>query len=160
SAGLTAEEAVRRALALSPELARAEQEVAVRAAVVEQARGLFDGALLADARVDYGVEELVGSRLKAEQDRRLRLEIPPPILDDIARQLMERLPTDASFFLPSSCLAATSFIVLGGTSTLVCVNDDGNVLGLPDSSATFAPSLPSASAPAQAFAGRDGIAGG
>lgn len=157
SAELTAEEAVRRALALSPELARAEQEVAVRAAVVEQARGLFDGALLADARVDYGVEELVGSRLKAEQDRRLRLEIPPPILDDIARQLMERLPTDASFFLPSSCLAATSFIVLGGTSTIVCVNDDGNVLGLLDSSATFDPSLPSAIALSQAFAGLDGI---
>ncbi len=154
---LTADEAVRRALALSPDLARAEQEVALRAAVVGQARGLFDGAILADARVDYGVEELVGRRLKAEVDRRLRLEIPPPILDDIARQLMERLPTDASFFLPSSCLDATSFIVLGGTSTVVCVNDDGNVLGLLDPSISLDPSLPSTLALSEAFAGLDGI---
>ncbi|GMU64872.1 MAG: hypothetical protein AMXMBFR36_11460 [Acidobacteriota bacterium] len=157
AAALSADDAVRRALAASPVIARAEQEVALRSGAVTQAEGLFDNALLSDFRVDYGVEELFGSRLKAEQDRRLRLEIPPPILDDIAAKLIDRLPTDASFFLPSSCLQATSFIVLGDTSTVVCVNDDGNVLGILDPSIALDPSLFTTLELGEAFAGLSGF---
>jgi len=89
---LTAEEAVVTAFRHDPQLATAAAGVDGRAAVLAPAEGLFSSLTGVNTRLDYIVGELFGSRLKGEQDRRLRIEIPPPILDDVAQSLIDRAP--------------------------------------------------------------------
>ncbi len=156
---LTAEEAVRRAITDDPALARAEQDFAQRAAIVTEAQSLFDHTLLADLRVDYAEEELVGSRLKAEVDRRLQLEIPPPALDEAARRLRAAIPTDVSLLNPSSCLGAATLIVVGDAPSVLCLDDNGNLLGVMDPALAVGSTLFSAVDLAEAFVGIDGLNG-
>lgn len=156
---LTADEAVRRALAANPDLARAEQDVARRSAIVTEARSIFDHSLLADFRVDYAEEELVGSRLKAEVDRRLRLEIPPPALDEAARRLRSAIPTDVSLLNPSTCIGAATLIVVGDAPTVLCLDDNGDLLGVLDPALAVGPTLFSAVSLADAFVGLEGLNG-
>ena len=156
---LTAEEAVRRAIADNPDLAQAEQDVARRSAIVTEAESIFDPSLLADFRVDYAEEELVGSRLKSEVDRRLQLEIPPPALDEAARRLRAAIPTDVSLMNPSSCIGAATYIVVDGAQTLLCLDDNGNLLGVLDPALAVGPTLFSAVDLAEAFVGLEGLNG-
>ncbi|MEO8197394.1 MAG: TolC family protein [Thermoanaerobaculia bacterium] len=156
---LTADEAVRRAIAENPELARVEQDVARRSAIVTEARSIFDHSLLADFRVDYAQEELVGGRLKSEVDRRLQLEIPPPALDEAARRLRAAIPTDVSLLNPSSCIGAATLIVVGDVPTLLCLDDNGNLLGVLDPALAVGPTLFSAVSLAEAFVGLEGLNG-
>lgn len=156
---LTAEEAVRRAIHDDPELARIEQDYALRSAIVTEARSLFDHSLLADLRLDYAEEELVGSRLKAEVDRRLRLEIPPPALDEAARRLRSAIPTDVSLLNPTSCLGAATLIVVGDARSVLCLDDNGNLLGVMDPALVVDSTLFSAVDLAEAFVGLEGLNG-
>ncbi|HSM12996.1 MAG TPA: hypothetical protein VLA66_02935, partial [Thermoanaerobaculia bacterium] len=154
---LAADEAVRRALTSSPTVALAAEQVAAQEAALQRAEGLFDGLVGFDGSIDYGLEELVGRRLRAEVDRRLRLEIPPPVLDETAQKLIDGVPTDGSLLFPSSCQRATSFILLGGGGTIICVDDDGNLLGLVSSEFAIDPSVFGAVSLAQAFVGLSGL---
>lgn len=152
----TAEDAVRRALT-NPVVRQAEEQLAAQRASLREAEGLFDDRLNADSRVDYGLEELIAARLKSEQDRRLRLEIPPPILDDTAARLIDRLPIDSSILLPGSCQTATAFVFLGETETLLCLDEDGNLLAIIDPNLGLDPASFGTVALGEAFAGVDGI---
>ncbi|MEO7975358.1 MAG: TolC family protein, partial [Thermoanaerobaculia bacterium] len=156
---LTADEAVRRAIAENPDLASAEQDVARRSAIVTEARSIFDHSLLADFRLDYVEEELIGGRLKGEIDRRLQLEIPPPALDEAARRLRSAIPTDVSLLNPSTCVGATTLIVVGDAPTLLCLDDNGDLLGVLDPALAVGPTLFSAISLADAFVGLEGLNG-
>ncbi len=156
---LTADEAVRRAIADNPELAQAEQNLALRSAIVTEAQSLFDHSLLADLRLDYAEEELVGGRLKAEIDRRLQLEIPPPALDEAARRLRLAIPTDVSLLNPSTCIGAATLIVVGDAPTVLCLDDNGDLLGVLDPALAVGPNLFSAVSLADAFVGLEGLNG-
>ena len=156
---LTADEAVRRALVANPELAQAEQNLALRSAVVTEAQSLFDPSLFADLRVDYAEEELVGSRLKSEIDRRLQLEIPPPALDEAARRLRAAIPTDVSLLNPTTCRSAATLIVVGDAPTVLCLDENGNLLGVLDPALAVGPTLFSAVSLAEAFVGLEGLNG-
>jgi hypothetical protein len=153
---LTVEEAVRRAMT-DPVVRQAEERLASQEASLRQAEGTFDDLLRADTRVDYGLEELLGGRLKSEQDRRLRLEIPPPILDDTAQRLIDRLPTDSSLLFPGTCQQATAFVFLGESETLLCLDDDGNILAVIDPSLGLDPTIFGAVSLSQAFEGVAGL---
>ena len=152
----TAEDAVRRALTNSV-VRQAEEQLVFQEASLRRAEGLFDDRLNADSRVDYGLEELIAAGLKSEQDRRIRLEIPPPILEDIATSLIDRLPIDSSILLPGSCQQATAFVFLGDTETLLCLNDDGNLLAIIDPNLGIDPGSLGAVSLGEAFAGIEGI---
>ncbi|MEO8277812.1 MAG: TolC family protein [Thermoanaerobaculia bacterium] len=156
---LTADEAVRRAIAENPELASAEQDVARRSAIVTEARSIFDSSVLAKFRVDYDQEELVGSRLKSEVNRRLQLEIPPPALDEAARRLRAAIPTNVSLLTPSTCLGAATLIVVGDAPTVLCLDNNGDLLGVLDPSLAVGATLFSAVSLADAFVGLEGLNG-
>lgn len=136
---LTAEEAVVTAFRHDPQLATAAAGVDGRAAVLLQAEGLFSSLTGVNTRLDYIVGELFGSRLKGEQDRRLRIEIPPPILDDVAQSLIDRAPVAFGDEEPGSliypdCTQATTFFVFNDVNTgdilsVLCFNRDDELLG-------------------------------
>ena len=82
----TLDQAVATAFSHDPQLANAAARVAGEEATLLQAQGLFSRRYGVNVSAQYLVDELVGGRLRAEQDRRLRLEIPPPIFEDVAEE--------------------------------------------------------------------------
>lgn len=118
----TLDQAVATAFSHDPQLANAAARVAGEEATLLQAQGLFSRRYGVNVSAQYLVDELVGGRLRAEQDRRLRLEIPPPIFEDVARNLIERLPIypgdrEPGSFLFPDCTQATSFFLIRDEST-------------------------------------------
>jgi outer membrane protein len=128
---LSLEQAVQGALAGDAAVLAALETVHGREGALEEARGLFDRSYRLDGRVDYTVEELFGGRLRGEKDRRLRLEIPPPILDDTAQALINRLPTSGSLLF-SQCEQAQSFFSIqqeDGSLLILCFDQNGDFTG-------------------------------
>lgn len=137
---LTLESAIATTLARDPEVALAGERVAQQRAAVEQARGIYDQVVGVRTQVDYKVAELSSSRYKSERDRRLRIEIPPPEFDSVAKQLIDRLPVAAGQEEPGSllypdCTQATTFFVLRDAATdaiqsVLCFDRNDNLLGI------------------------------
>lgn len=137
---LTLEQAVTTAFAHDPQLAGAAAQVAGQDGALLEAQGLFSRRAGVRSSLDYRVSELVGFRLQAEKDRRLRLEIPPPIFEDVARKLVDRLPVAFGDREPGSllfpdCTQATSFFVIRDETTeqvqsVLCFDADNNLLGI------------------------------
>lgn len=139
AAPLDLETAVSTALAHSPEVAQAATEVAAQEAALEEALGLFSRRFGLHSLFDYGDSEISPSRRKSELNRRLRLEIPPPEFDTVARQLIDRLPVAAGETNPGSllypdCDQATTFFVLrnddGTLQSVLCFNDQDELIGI------------------------------
>ena len=68
----TLDQAVATAFSHDPQLANAAARVAGEEATLLQAQGLFSRRYGVNVSAQYLVDELVGGRLRAEQDRRLR----------------------------------------------------------------------------------------
>jgi outer membrane protein TolC len=143
---MTLDEAVATAFAHDPKLATAAAQVSGRGGSLLQAQGLFAHVFDVRTSLDYRASELVGGRLQNEKDRRLRLEIPPPILEDVAQKLVDRLPVAFGDKNPGSllfpdCTQATSYFILRDDATdavqsVLCFDADGNLLGILGAPAT------------------------
>ena len=143
---LTLEQAVATAFAHDPQLAGAAAQVAGQDAALLEAQGLFSRSAGVRSSFDYRVSELVGGRLQAEKDRRLRLEIPPPIFEDVAQKLVDRLPVAFGDKEPGSlifpdCTQATSFFIIRDEETdqlqnVLCFDANNNLLGVLGRAAT------------------------
>jgi len=136
----TLDQAVATAFSHDPQLANAAARVAGEEAALLQAQGLFSRSYGVNVSAQYLVDELVGGRLRAERDRRLRLEIPPPIFEDVARNLIERLPIypgdrEPGSFLFPDCTQATSFFLIrdestGSIQSVLCFDANDTFLGI------------------------------
>ena len=137
---MTLDEAIATAFAHDPKLATAAAQVSGQSGSLLQAQGLFSRVFDVRSSFDYRASELVGGRLQNEKDRRLRLEIPPPIFEDVAQKLVDRLPVAFGDQNPGSllfpdCTQATTYFILRDEQTndiqsVLCFDSDGNLLGI------------------------------
>jgi|CXWL01.1.fsa_nt_gi outer membrane protein TolC len=129
---ITLSAALAETLRNDPAVARAAAAVDERRAALQQARGAFDQTLFFDSSFSYSVTELLGGSRKAEEDRRLRLEIPPEVLDQAANELFTRRPTDGSLLF-SDCATASTFVTVvddAGAPTTLCFDSQDQLVGI------------------------------
>ncbi len=133
-------EAVDRAILHAPDVAQAGAVYAERQGALREASGLFDSVFTWDNALDYGRKELTPTRRRAERNRRLRFELPAQFLDEIAVGLIQRLPTDNTLLF-SDCTGSQTVISvessLPGTPIFICLNSNGEIIGVVDPGGTF-----------------------
>ncbi len=136
---LSLADAVATTLARDPEIAQAAERVASQRAALLEARGLFDRQVSIRTAIDYKVQALSPGRRKAELDRRLRLELPPPVFDEVSQRLIDGLPIvpgdrDPASFLFPDCTQATTFFVIRDerdeVQSVLCFDANDNLLGV------------------------------
>ena len=137
---LSLDTAITTTLARDPQLALAGERVAQQRAALDQALGIYDDAVGVRSALDYKVAEISSSRFRQELNRRLRLEIPPPEFDTVAKQLIDRLPVPAGQEEPGSilypdCTQATTFFILRDIDSdeiqsVLCFDRNDNLLGI------------------------------
>ena len=133
-------EAVERSLTHAPDIAQASAVLAEREGALREASGLFDSVFAWDNALDYGRKELTPTRRRAERNRRLRFELPAQFLDEVAVGLIQRLPTDDTMLF-SDCTGTQTIISvessLPGTQIFICLNSNGEIVGIIDPGGTF-----------------------
>lgn len=80
-------DAVRSTLDHQPAVALALAQLDERRGSAQQAAGGFDNLLFASSALNYNRQELIGSKLKEEQKRRIQLEVVNYYFDQVSRQL-------------------------------------------------------------------------
>ncbi len=133
-------EAVERAIGNAPDVAQAGAVLFEREGALREAGGLFDSVFTWGNSLDYGREELTPTRRRAERNRRLRFELPAEFLDEVAVSLIQRLPTDNTMLF-SDCTGTQTIISvessLPGTPIFICLNTNGEIVGIVDPGGTF-----------------------
>ncbi len=125
--------AVQAALRHDPEIRQASERASERRGVLEEESGLFDDRLMFDTLFTFDSQELIGARLEAERNRRLRLEIFSSALDTVAAGIIEGIEGGTSLLFQTACTPDQDRIVItspDGQRIIVCRNFQGDIVDL------------------------------
>ena len=121
----------------APELLVAEQQVAESQGALQEQAGLFDHRFMAESLFQFASEELIGSRLEQERERRLRLEIFAAALDLTADSIIQELDEQdlgrLSLLFQNECRPDQTRLVItaaDGRRIILCRNFSGQITGI------------------------------
>ncbi len=130
-------EVVEISLEQSPELLIAAERVKESEGDFRAISGLFDSRFMAESRFRFSSQELIGSRLEEERERRLRLEIFAQALDLVADSIIDGLSEKGldrlSLVFQNDCRRNQTRIVItrpDGSRIILCRNFSGSITGI------------------------------